>query len=253
VAAARDSSTEVIIHGPPGAGRVKLWIPEGIATDTGFAAVYPVGGKWTHRGRELVQEVAETQTICPGNIPLIDEHTFDAVGIRLPRDGRVRWTTKLRPKRDGVDFTVELTNTGTTTLRKAGAAVCIRFLDVPDWSTVTTFVVSEGRQCSLANFDWTPGAHESFEAWLVRGQSYGNRFYREFWSFNDRTVDAPRVVSRLSPTTDAVVSADRAYFVHCNESNPCTDLMLAFGDLAPGCTSSSTGRIRFVPARSAHK
>ena len=41
----------------------------------------------------------------------------------------------------------------------------------------------------------------------------------------------------------AGVEAERAYFVHSNGANPCTDMMLAFGDLAPGQTAEAQGQV----------
>jgi len=47
------------------------------------------------------------------------------------------------------------------------------------------------------------------------------------------------------------IQADRAYFLHSNRGNPCTDIMLSFGDTEPGALSHSEGKIWIREGRAA--
>lgn len=240
--------SEVIIEGPAGVGRIKLWVPEGIASDTGFSSIYPVGGPWVSKGRTLIQQVEASGNMGPGNYRLLDDQTIEFVGFRLPRDMPVRWTTKVTPAEHDVRFSIELTNLGTQPILKAGAAVCIRFLDADWWSDETTYVFSGGRVKSLAQLGRNTPGPGPFEAYLLEGETCKNAFYRGFWGFNQARLLHPVMVSENPSASLCVgVQADRACFLHSNQSNPCTDLMLAFGDVPPGKTARAGGEIWIRP------
>jgi len=100
---------------------------------------------------------------------------------------------------------------------------------------------------SLAELGRNAGPNNGFEAYLLAGQSFDHVFYREFWGFNRHTLDVPVMVSEHGEAGLCVaISGPRAYFLHSNRGNPCTDIMLAFGDLEPGATAASAGRVEIA-------
>jgi len=240
----KDHSSRVeIATGIPNVGDLLLWIPEAICSDTGICAVYPVGTWETHEGR-LEQRIVAAQSVGPGNCPKVDDHTFECSGIRIPADSPVEWRTIIERKGDAVDFALVLTNVGGSRIRKAGAAVCLRFLNPSWWSDRRTFVLANGRLLSLSTLGRSAGRPNPFQAYLVEGESYQNIFYREFWGFNPQGLDTPVMVSENAPAGRCVgIESERAYFLHSNKGNPCTDIMLAFGDIEPGVTAEARGRV----------
>jgi len=241
-----DTTTHITVRGWPEAGDVLLWVPECIMSNTGCSAVYPHGGPWRETDDGWSQEVTEDGIYGGGNCPRVDENTFECVGIRFPVDSTVRWTTTVTAARDRVEFRIRLTNTGGKTIEKAGAAICVKFIDPAWWSDNAVFVVTGGRLRSLADLGRDAGLPNDFQAYLLEGEEIEHRFYREFWGFNEHRVDAPVIVSQHPDAGFCVtVAADRAYFVHSNRGNPCTDMMLAFGDLPAGNTAEAAGRVEF--------
>jgi hypothetical protein len=141
-------------------------------------------------------------------------------------------------------FSIRLTNAGAKAIHKAGAAVCVSFMGAPWWSDEKVFVLSDGRVRALSELGMDAGLPNSFQAYLVKGQSYDHLFFHRFWGFNWHRLDAPIMVSEHTEAGVCVgVQASRAYFLHCNRGNPCTDLMMAFGDLAPGQTREAGGSL----------
>src|SRR5690606_15258945 len=90
----------------------------------------------------------------PGNARRVDEHTLEVVDIRFPVDDPVRWRTRLRSTADTVRFSIRLTNVGSTVLKGAGAAICLKFLHSDWWSDERVFVLSGGRVRTLAELGW---------------------------------------------------------------------------------------------------
>ncbi|MCX5660602.1 MAG: hypothetical protein NTW19_12900 [Planctomycetota bacterium] len=246
---ASPTETRVIVHGPPSIGDLNLWVPEAITTDAGNAAVYPVGEPWTRTCRGWRQRVPASGAIGPGNAPLADPNTFECLGIRFPYEGRVEWETNVEPRdlsETGVDFDIRLRNVGTTPMRKAGAAVCVKFLNRAWWRDEDVLVQSGRQVRSLAELGRDAGQPNGFQAWLVEGESISHRFFHEFWGINRHRLDHPTMVSRNAESGwCSAVHAQHAYMLHSNRGNPCTDILLAFGDLAPGESRLATGKIDF--------
>jgi len=244
-------TTEVVIAVPPPIGDMRLWIPEAIMSNTGGCAVYPVGSEWTRDGNKLIQHVGRAGNFSGGNLHQIDNKTLECAGVRFPKDNPVAWRTTLVAGGDSVEFAIRLTNLGSRTLEKAGAAVCLKFFNAPWWSDEHTFVRSAGELRSLAQLGREAGPPNGFEAYLLDGRTFDNVFYRDFWGFNRNRLDVPIMVSECSRAGQTVViRSDRAYFLHSNAGNPCTDIMLAFGDVAPGMTADAAGRVE-ITTRSA--
>lgn len=242
-----DITSQIIIPGPAPVGDLRLWVPEGIASNVGFSAVYPVGQPWHRQGEKWIQEVGgEGIYGRPSNFIRVDPETFECNGIRIPVDGPVEWRTTVVRAQDGADFTIKLKNVGDRTIRKTGAAICLKFLQGDWWADENTYVLSQGKVHTLAELGRDAGlpAFRSFQAYLLRGESFDNVFYQQLWGFNRHRLDTPMMVS-CRPDADVCVAitADRAYFLHSNKGNPCTDIMLAFGDLKPGETTQSSGRV----------
>ena len=241
-----DNSTMVRIHtGNPYIGSLRLWVPEAIASNSGFSAVYPVG-TWDAHGCDCEQTVSEEGLIGPGSYKRVDEKTLESLGRRIPADNPVEWTTRVSAKDDAVDFSIALRNLGESPIHKAGAAICLRFLDAGWWSVETTFVLSHGKLVSLAALDTEGEKPREYQAYLLEGESYDNVIYTNGWRFSRHTVDEPFIVSQ---NTDGrvcvVIHAENAYFVHRNigSDGPCTDLMLAFGDIEAGKVAEARGTV----------
>lgn len=241
------NTCEVVLVGPAEVGDMRLWVPEGIATNTGFSSVYPVGSAWTRVDGCWVHGVTEAGLFGPGNFTRVATDTLECAGIRVPVDEPVEWTTTLRPTTDGVAFSIRLTNRGTRPIHKAGAAICLKFFKAPWWSDANTFVRSDGHVKSLAALGRDSGIPNGFEAYLMKGESYDNPFYQQFWGFNRHRLDLPLMVSHNTTAGRCIViEAPHAYFLHSNAQNPCTDIMLAFGDVAPETTVERDGELRII-------
>ena len=59
------NTCEVILAGPAGVGEMRLWVPEGIATNSGFSSVYPVGQAWVRHNDVWTHEVTEAGLFGP--------------------------------------------------------------------------------------------------------------------------------------------------------------------------------------------
>jgi len=239
-----EKSTRVEIQtGNPDIGSLLLWVPEAICSDSGTSAVYP-HGVWIARGEELKQKVTGKDTVGPGNCPRIGDKTFECCGIRIPADNPVEWETTVSVNENVVAFTIRLTNQGDSPLYRAAAAICLRFMRGEWWSDRTTYASSEANLVTLSTLGRDAGQPNAFQAYLLCDQTYDHIFYREFWGFNRCRVDRALLVSE-HPEAEVCVGIESAtaYFVHSNKGNPCTDLMLAFGDLAPGGTNQADGTV----------
>ncbi len=241
-------TSEIVISTGTAIGDMRLWVPEGIMSNTGVCAVYPVGSEWTREGPALVQHVDEAGNVGPGNFQRIDEHTFECAGIRMPADSPVRWKTTVTAGRDDVRFSIRLTNAGDRVIEKAGAAICLKFFRAPWWADEHVFVRSGGKTRSLAELGRHAGPDNGFEAYLLRGASFDNVFYHQFWGFNRNRLDAPVMISEHRAANLCVgITGRKAYFLHSNKGNPCTDIMLALGTIRPGRTAETTGRVWIAP------
>jgi len=248
------SDTQLMIHMGPRIGPVRLWVPEGIMSERGTASIYPRAEGWTWDGSSWRQKVGPEGLFGGGNAGLVDADTAQCVGIEMARESVVSWETQVRLQPDGVEFSIVLTNLGSKPIYKTGAAICAKLAEAPWWSDDRVFVRSEGRWRSLAELGRSAGRDEVFEAYLLAGESFDNVFYHQFWGVNPHRLDAPIMIAER-PDREAdsagtgdcalAISGERAYFLHSNRENPCTDVMLAFGDLEPGETRSSRGRLWF--------
>jgi len=247
-------TTEVVIRVPPPIGDVRLWVPEAIMSNKGGCAVYPVGSDWKRDGNRLIHRVDRDGNFSGSNLHRIDDETLECAGVRFPKDNPVAWQTTLVADADSVKFDIQLTNLGQRTIEKAGAAVCLKFLNAPWWADEHTFVRSAGHVLPLAELGRHAGQPNGFEAYLLEGEAFDNGFYREFWGFNRNRLDAPMMVSQCYPAgLGVMIRADRAYFLHSNAGNPCTDVMLAFGNIQPGATASSAGSVEIVSGHAAER
>ena len=164
----------------------------------------------------------------------------------------LEWTATIVAHECAVDFGIRLTNLGEQTLHKAGGAICLRFLDAPWWSDEDTYVLSSGSMASLASLERNAGRSNAFQAYLIGDQSYDHVFYREFWGFNRRRLDKPIMISENGhEEVCTIIQANQAYFLHSNRGNPCTDLMLSFGDMEPKASSQAEGKVWIKRGRAA--
>ncbi len=238
------NSTRLTVEtGNPEIGDLSLWTPEAVATNTGMCAVYPVGS-WEGLPRELHQSIPSTARVGPGNCPMIDNATFECCGIRMPADHAVEWATTVRAQDNGVSFTIDLTNLGDSPLRKAGAPICLRFLQSDWWSDASTWAPVNGQPVSLQQLGRDAGRPNGFQAYLLKNQTFDHVFFREFWGFNRHRLDQAILISEHRQAGICVgIESDTAYFMHSNRSNPCTDMMLAFGDIGAGQTARADGMV----------
>ena len=230
----KTNSCEVIVSGTPEIGEFRIWLPEGISSNTGTCCVYPTGGPWVHDGNTVTQDVQK-----------------DGLGmVSDPPECSVVWQSTVTARESSIDFGIKLTNTGETVIEKAGAAICIKFNQARWWSSARTFVLNEGKVRALSDFEWPEDKYPFLQAFLLAGASYDNASYHENWGFSSHRLDEPIMVSEHSEANICVaVTADRAYFLHSNQGNPCTDVMLAFGDIAPRETVESCGQILILKGK----
>jgi hypothetical protein len=237
-------STKIRIHtGNPNVGTLRLWVPEAVSSNTGFSAVYPVGA-WNANGDDCEQTVSGEGLIGPGSYKRLDERTLESLGRRIPADNPVEWTTRVSVEQNVVNFSIALCNLGESSIHKAGAAICLKFLEAPWWSTDSTFVLSQGKLTPLSELDTDGQEPREYQAYLLQGQSYDNMIYFNGWRFCRGRVDKPFLISQNTEAKVCVViDAENAYFVHRNMGNegPCTDIMLAFGDIEPGKAANASG------------
>ncbi len=225
-------------------GDLLLWVPEAIMSDTGASSAYPAGSAWATDGSFWVQTVWREQLFGPGNCPQVEPGVLECAGIRFPMDSMVEWETSVRAEGDTISFAIKLTNVGDQTLRKAGAAVCLRFVQPDWWSDERTFVLSGPGVRSLAELGREAGRDNGFQAYLLRGQAYSHAFYREFWGFNRHRLDKSVMVSHHPGAGLCVgIETDSAYFLHSNRNNPCTDIMLGLGNVEPGQVAEAGGLV----------
>jgi hypothetical protein len=251
VIVSRDDSTRVEIQTASPIGRIELWAPEAIMSERGSSAIYPTGTKWRRVGQHWEQSIGVRESYGPGNYSRVGD-TIEFIGIKFPVDSPVSWTTRLKPGPQRVEFEIRLRNAGTKTIRRAAAAVCVKFLDARWWSDGTTFGLSSGKVTSLLELGRDVGADDRFEAYLLRDEKFANPFYEGFWGFNRHCLDRPMLVSEhRAAGCCAVVTGDRAYFMHSNRVNPCTDVMLAFGDVEPGAKATARGYVTVESGRAA--
>lgn len=215
-----NNSTKVRIHTEdPNIGTLRLWVPETIASNTGFSAVYPVG-TWHEDDGAFEQRVSAEGLIGPGSYRRVDENTLESLGRRIPADNPVEWRTRVSTKECDVHFTLSLRNLGDSVICKAGAAICLRFLDAPWWSIENSFVSSQGKPWSLAELDTNGQEPREYQAYLVNGKSYDNIIYREGWCFSRHRVDKPFILSQ-DPDSKAgvIIYTENGYFFHRNKGN----------------------------------
>lgn len=239
-------SSHLVIHTGTDVGDLLLWLPEAIATERGFSSIYP-RGEWQIEGHSAHQEVGTADLFKPGNFQ-ITEDEVECAAIRVAREAPVSWTATAQVRGDRVSFSVTVRNEGNVTLRSVGAPICLKFLRGEVWSASEVRAHAHGQVRTLEQLGDVAGKVPGFEAYLLCGRTYPNRFYEEFWGFNPNCVDGPELVTDC-PTAGVRVGirAQRAIFVHANRLNPCTDVMLDFGDLAPGASATSEGVVWLEP------
>jgi hypothetical protein len=244
-----DESTRVEIRTASPIGRIELWVPEAIMSERGVCAIYPAGVPWRCYKNGWDQSIAVRQSYGPGNYNL-KGNEIECVGVRIPVSSPVSWTTRLVPGNDRLEFEIRLRNEGQALIRRAAAAVCVKFLDADWWSDESTFAISGANVVSLAQLGREVGADDRFEAYLVRDQEFPNPFYVKFWGFNRHQLDRALLVSvHRTAGCFAAVSAKAAYFMHSNKVNPCTDVMLALGNVEPGAVATARGVIAIKQGR----
>jgi hypothetical protein len=242
-----EKSLVVFAHDRFAVGRCHLWLPEGVTTDRGKAGAYPHGMTWRREGDALSQEASVDETFGPGNIIEVEPGVLECCGIRMHKEKPVPWRSWCRFGDDRVDFQLTVRNPHDETLPKVGAAVCFKFLDGEWWSDDVCLALTTEGVRSIAQLGRTGGQPNSFQAWLMEGESYDNHFYREFWGFGEARMAAPMWVSRCERAgCSVVITCDAAFFIHSNAGNPCTDLALRFGDLPPGATATRRGHLEFT-------
>ena len=159
----KKNSTEVTVSGTPEIGEFRIWVPEGISSNTGTCCVYPTGGPWISDGNTVTQDVQR-----------------DGLGVvPSPVECSVRWQSTVTAKKSSVEFTMKLTNAGDTAIDKAGAAICIKFNQAKWWSAARTFVLNEGKVRALSDFDWPEDKYPFLQAFLLAGASYDNALHHE--------------------------------------------------------------------------
>jgi len=74
---------------------------------------------------------------------------------------------------------------------------------------------------SLSEMGRHAGTFEGFEAWLLKGQTYNQIFYNEFWGLNKHRLDKACLVSEHSQAGICLgTESEKAYFMHSSLGNP---------------------------------
>ena len=228
-------------------GICRLWLPEAVSTDRGLAGVYPRGMAWQRSGDELVQEASAEQAFGPGNVNEIEPGVLECCGIRMRKEEPLPWRSSYRFGDNRVDFSLTVHNPHNEALSKVAAAVCFKFMQASWWSDSVCFLLTTEGVRTIAQLGRTGGQPNTFQAWLLEGETYDNPFTREFWGFGDARVAAPIWVSRCEEAGCSIVlRCEAAYYIHSNAGNPCTDLALKFGDLAAGASATCSGYVEFT-------
>lgn len=225
-------------------GACRIWLPEGIATARGFASIYPHSVTWQRDGNRLRHRGSVEQVYGGGNFPEAEPGVLECAGVRMAKEPPVEWEVDCAIGENRVDFTLTVRNPNPEPLSAVAGAVCVKFLDAAWWSDETTHLVTTKGSRSIARLGRGAGMGNGFQAWLVEGEDYENRFYREFWGFNAERVVKPVWVSE-GPGFSVVVGCDAAYFIHSNPGNPCTDLAMKTGDLGPRESGSCSGFVEY--------
>lgn len=246
VDAAPDGTRLVVTTNSP-VGRMVLWAPEGVMSNTGACAIYPVG-QWERVDDGWRQHIEPATAFGSGNARVIDDQTMELAGIRFPKDQPVAWTTTVKVGRSAVALELCVTNRGSKPIERAGAAICLKFLDGAWWSDDATYAWSGGKLCTLSELGRTAGPDNGFEAWPLVGKEFDNLFYHQFWGISSRRLDAPVMISEhKAGRTCVMIQGSDAYFLHSNLGNPCTDIMLALGTIAPGQSATATCAVSVLP------
>lgn len=228
-------------------GTCRLWLPEAVSTDHGLASAYPHGMDWQRDGDSLSQEATIEQAFGPGNIYEVEPGVLECCGIRMRKEKALPWRASYHFDDYRVDFSLSIFNPHQETLPKVAAEVCFKFMDGNWWRDDICYLLTTDGVRTIAQLGRAGGQPNTFQAWLLKGETYDNPFTREFWGFGDARVAAPLWVSRCEEAgCSVVVGCEAAYFIHSNAGNPCTDLALKFGDLAAGGFAKCAGYVELT-------
>jgi len=146
-----------------------------------------------------------------------------------------------------VDFSLSVSNPHNVVLPKVAAEVCFNFMRASWWRDDVCFLLTTEGVRSIAQLGRRGGQPNTFQAWLLKGETYDNPFTREFWGYGAARVETPIWVSRCEEAgCSVVVGCEAAYYIHSNAGNPCTDLAMKFGDLSAGTSAICSGYVEFT-------
>ncbi len=226
-------------------GRCKLWMPEGIATPRGLAGVYPRGMRWRQTGRRLRQDARSGHVFGPGNVTETEPGVLECAGIRYAKELPLPWRSSFRFAGTRVDFSLSVHNPHGTAIPDVAALICFKFMEAAWWSPASCSMATDEGIKTIAQMHWIDGRHPSFQKWHIGpGSPYDNPVLNGIWTPNPvRAISPLWVVRHDQGGYSLVISGESAYYIHCNRGNPCNDLALKFGDMAPGQRRVRSGRI----------
>ena len=243
----KDKSVVGFSHDRLDVGVYRLWLPEAVGTEHGSAGTYPHGMTWQRDGNTLRQEATVDQVFGPGNVHEVEPGVLECCGVRSRKEKPVPWTSSYRFGEDRVDFTLTVRNPRGETLDKVSGKMCFWFMEGGWWDDSVCWLLTRDGPRTIADLGRAGGLPNTFQAWLLEGETYDNPFTHEFWGINATRAVAPVWVSRCEKAgCSVVVSCEDAYYIHSNAGNPCTDLAMKFGDLAPGQEATCSGCIEFT-------
>lgn len=242
-------SDVVFEHDAIKTGKCKLWMPEGISTERGSACIYPYGMQWRREGDRLFQEASEEHAFGPGNFEEVEPGVLKCNGIRVPKERPLPWQASYAFGDVRVDFSLTVRNPYKETLPRVASVVCFRFMEAPWWNDDVCFLKTAEGIKTITQLGRPAGLPNKFQAWLLEGEEDhpGWVFAREFWGFNPTRTVAPVWAVHCEPAdVRVVVRCETAHYIHSNAGNPCNDLALKFGDLAPAATATCRGSIELT-------
>jgi hypothetical protein len=227
--------------------RVRLWLPEAVTTERGFTGFYPQPQEWTRKGNTLSQYVDIENAFGEGNVSEISPGVWECEGILMAKERALPWIANYQFREHQVHFTLTLKNPYDDPVVKAGAAICLKYLDQSWWDDRCCFTVTTEGIRSIADLGRSAGRSNTFQAWLLDGETYNHPFYVQCWGFGTARIKLPVWISYNEYAGySVVIGCESAYFIHSNSWNPCTDVTLKFGNLEPGESVSRSGFVEYT-------
>lgn len=252
-------ASTILIEGQPGKANLVLrdsrapgevWhlrIPETVHEDAGFVAssTPPSGIEWRRLGPQIGYEL---------DVPRATPDLSYMARQKPPRTpalpGSYRIAVRCEAEAESVRFALRLTNTSARDWRSAFVHLCLSHRDAPRFARSGAVWLRTALGLS-AGTEWkrSPGQYAAFALLLFRDSETRDPFYTDYIRAEGNARARGRYVfgcDNARPMCVGIAAARPLFFMN-NQANPCTDVAVAFGDLAAGETGEGSGRVYIVP------